>query len=74
MAMLVEKCKGYKIRITSLLLGNIFLKSFEQSRYRFFEAKNATLCQPTKALAHAIVFRNQDWVSSSVPRSTKCFS
>ena len=57
MAMLVEKCKGYKIRITSLLLGNIFLKSFEQSRYRFFEAKNATLCQ---ALAHATVFRDQE--------------
>ena len=57
MAMLVEKCKGYKIRITSLLLGNIFLKSFEQSRYRFLEAKNATLCQ---ALAHATVFRDQE--------------
>jgi hypothetical protein len=59
MAMLVEKCKGYKIRITSLLLGNIFLKSFEQSRYRFLEAKNATLCQP-KALAHATVFRDKE--------------
>ena len=59
MAMLVEKCKGYKIRITSLLLGNIFLKSFEQSRYRFLEAKKCNTVS-AKALAHATVFRDQE--------------
>ena len=73
MAMLVEKCKGYKIRITSLLLGNIFLKSFEQSRYRFLEAKNATLCQP-RPLRMPLYSGTRNWVSSSDPRSTKCFS